>query len=350
MSAGTASERYILPCVRRGADAVRRAHGLLRAVAGPATLLSLLASAAGHAGECTLTRAPDMPVTMSGLRPMVHAQINGTDALLVADSSSFFNLVTRAGVAAAHLRLDPARDLYVEGGEPAKMAFAETFTLMGLTVHDVPFIVADGDLGGQAVGLIAQNVWRVTDVEYDLAKGVIRLVQPRECKRTPLAYWARGEGKPYSVVDIELATAVEPHTRGTAYLNGTKIRVLFDTGTPVSVLTLAAAKRAAITPGSPGVVAGGLQGGLRHGTYNTWIAPFASFRIGDEEFQDARLRFGDLHVADVDMLIGADFFLSHRIYVASSQGKLYFTYNGGPVFDLTVPTAGDSVRGTTPAG
>jgi tetratricopeptide (TPR) repeat protein len=35
------------------------------------------------------------------------------------------------------------------------------------------------------------------------------------------------------------------------------------------------------------------------------------------------------------MLVGADFFLSHRIYVASSQRKLYFTYNGGPVFNLT---------------
>ena len=39
------------------------------------------------------------------------------------------------------------------------------------------------------------------------------------------------------------------------------------------------------------------------------------------------------------MLIGADFFLSHRIYVASSQRKLYFTYNGGPVFNLDTPGA-----------
>jgi len=360
LSAGTAPDRYILTCVRRSADGARRAPGLLRAVAGPVTLLSLLASSAGHAGACTLTRAPDMPVTMSGLRPMVHAQINGTDALLVADSGSFFNLMTRAGVAAAHLRLEPERDLYVEGGERAEMAFAETFTLMGLTVHDVPFIVAGNEFGEQAIGLVAQNVLRATDVEYDLANGVIRLVQPRECKGTPLAYWARAAGQPYSVVDIELATAVEPHTRGIAYLNGTRIRVLFDTGTPMSVLTLEAAKRAGITPSSPGVVAGGVQGGLRRGTYNTWIAPFTSFKIGDEEPQDARLRFGDLHLADVDMLIGADFFLSHRIYMASSQGKLYFTYNGGPVFDLTAPhasaampaspTAGDSVRGTPPAG
>src|SRR5581483_11340112 len=35
-----------------------------------------------------------------------------------------------------------------------------------------------------------------------------------------------------------------------------------------------------------------------------------------------------------DMLLGSDFFLAHHIYVAYSQDKLYFTYNGGVVFDL----------------
>ena len=66
----------------------------------------------------------------------------------------------------------------------------------------------------------------------------------------------------------------------------------------------------------------------------TWIAPFASFKIGDEEIRNTRLRIGDI-ATDIDMLIGADFFLSHHLYVASSQHKLYFTYNGGPVFDLS---------------
>jgi tetratricopeptide (TPR) repeat protein len=37
----------------------------------------------------------------------------------------------------------------------------------------------------------------------------------------------------------------------------------------------------------------------------------------------------------VDMLIGIDFFLSHRIYVARSQNRILFTYNGGPVFSLS---------------
>ncbi|HEX3406030.1 MAG TPA: hypothetical protein VHS81_02235, partial [Caulobacteraceae bacterium] len=35
--------------------------------------------------------------------------------------------------------------------------------------------------------------------------------------------------------------------------------------------------------------------------------------------------------------LGADFFLSHHIYIARSQNRIYFTYNGGPVFNLEGP-------------
>jgi predicted aspartyl protease len=110
--------------------------------------------------------------------------------------------------------------------------------------------------------------------------------------------------------------------------------VLFDTGAPRSVLTLDAARRAGITPTSAGVVSGGEWRGIGPGSGQTWIAPFASFKIGDEEVRNTHLRIGAEQLNGVDMLLGADFFLSHRIYVATGQRKLYFTYNGGPVFDL----------------
>jgi tetratricopeptide (TPR) repeat protein len=173
----------------------------------------------------------------------------------------------------------------------------------------------------------------------------MRLVRPKDCKDTPLAYWAVPANKTYSVIDIALADAHAPHTKSVAYLNGTKIEVLFDTGSPVSILTLAAARHAGITPTSPGVVEGGSASGIGHKVTTTWIARFASFKLGDEEIDHAKLRFGDISLLGADMLIGADFFLSHRIYVASSQRKLYFTYNGGPVFDLAampVPVGGDA--------
>jgi len=318
----------------------------------------LLDSPAARAAHCTLARLPDIPVTMEGMQPMVHAQINGKDALFMADSGAFFSALTRAAVEEFHLRLDPSiRGLYVSGfggSERAEVAVADTFTLFGKTWRNVEFVEAGPDWGRGAVGLLGQNVFRIADVEYDLANGVIRLVKPTDCGNdTPLAYWAAAAHKPYSVIDIEFATPQQPHTKSVAYLNGTRIHVMFDTGVKTSLLTLEAAKRAGITPASEGVTAAGPMGGLGHKVANTWIARFASFTIGDEEIQHAQLRFGDISSpAGTDMMIGSDFFLSHRIYVASSQRKLYFTYNGGPVFDLTAaraPAAGGNA-GAAPEG
>jgi tetratricopeptide (TPR) repeat protein len=308
--------------------------------------LTVLGTSSAAERHCTLAHLPDIPVTMSGLRPMVHAQINGRDALLIADSGAFFSMIAPAAVQEYGLTVDPSfQGLTVAGVgglERAGVARAATFTILGTRFPNVDFIAA-GSVFGDAVGILGQNFFHNWDVEYDLANGVIRLVRPKDCGwDTPLAYWAAAAHKPYSVMDIQFATAMEPYTRSAAYLNGSRIRVLFDTGSPTSLMTLAAAKRAGITPESEGVTPGGPAWGIGHHVVRTWIARFKSFRIGDEEIENARLRFGDIDLRWADMLLGDDFFLSHRIYVASSQRRLYFTYNGGPVFDLTQRTPAQS--------
>lgn len=335
-------------------DPGRTARGMSRSArgrpAGHATAalgllaLLILETSSAVAGQCSIKRWPDIPVTMSGLRPMLHAQINGRDALLFADSGAFFSVITPAAVREYGLVVDPSYhgQIAVQGVgglERGELARAKTFTLFGVPFKNVEFVVA-GSAFGDAVGLIGQNVFRVADVEYDLANGVIRLVTPKDCGRgVSLAYWAAAAHEPYSAIDIEFATAAEPHTKSVAYLNGNKINVLFDTGMPTSMLTLRAARQAGITPESAGVTPGGLVWGMGHGLKKSWIARFRSFRLGDEEIENAQLRFSDVDVARSDMFIGADFFLSHRIYVATSQRKLYFTYNGGPVFDLRARSA-----------
>ncbi len=52
------------------------------------------------------------------------------------------------------------------------------------------------------------------------------------------------------------------------------------------------------------------------------------------------------------MLLGSDFFLAHHIYAAYSQNKVYFTYNGGPVFDVNAlqPAQAKSMGATPAAG
>ena len=81
------------------------------------------------------------------------------------------------------------------------------------------------------------------------------------------------------------------------------------------MLKKSAAERVGFKADAPGVVAGGLSGGIGRDVAENWIAPFASFEIGGEKVTNTRLRVATINLPDSDMLLGADFFLSHRVLV-----------------------------------
>jgi len=299
--------------------------------------LCLSADGAFAAEPCELHRIAELQVTMQDLVPTVHAKINGRDAVFIADSGAFFSIITPSAAETHHLKL--ARSPYVVGGiggdARARMTTVDTFTIFNQDLPKVPFLVAGNDLGHGLVGFLGQNVFHLGDVEYDLANGAIYLLRTQgDCEKANLAYWANAKGQAVSFIDIEDATHQQRHTRGEVYVNGERMRAIFDTGDPVTVLSPDAAWRAGVSPTTPGITYGGEWGGLGKGVSHSLIVPFDSFRIGDEEVQHTKLRVGDVGTGQ-DMLIGADFFLSHHILVATSQRRLYFTYNGGPVFNLT---------------
>jgi tetratricopeptide (TPR) repeat protein len=300
-------------------------------------LLRVAASPTAAFADCTLAKLAELPVTMEGLRPVVPVKINGIDSRLIVDSGAFYSMLSPGSAAELKLRLElPPYALRVSGIGGSTQTWVTTvkdFMLASIPVHHVQFIVGGNEFNG-AAGVLGQNVLRIADVEYDLAAGAIRLVRPKGCRKETLAYWAKSG--PVSVIDIEPTNALFPHTIGTAYLNGTKIQVMFDSGSDASLLTLHAAERAGVKPDGPGAIPAGFSHGIGERLVQTWIAPFASFKLGDEEIRNTHLRIGDTpRAADADMLLGTDFFLSHRIYVSNDQSKLYFTYNGGKVFNLT---------------
>lgn len=319
-------------------------------------LLVLLAAATGVQAACDLSGVT-LPVTMTGLRPMVPVKIEDKTFYMVLDSGAFYSVLSPATAAQLHLLRQPMRLQLggVAGNTAADMTTVPDFSFGDSKLPNATFMVGGSDPGGGAAGFLGQNVLRRSDVEYDLGNGVIRLIHPRGCAHATLAYWAHGA--PYSVIDIvpdtmlflglrslrRGITALNPYVAGavgTAYLNGVKLRVLFDSGAAHSILSLRAAALAGIKPGAADAVPAGGSFGLGQEVVPTWIAPFESFRIGGEQTLHTRLRFGDVKLSGgADMLLGADFFLSHRIYVANSQRKLYFTYNGGPVFNLSADAA-----------
>jgi predicted aspartyl protease/Flp pilus assembly protein TadD len=291
--------------------------------------------------KCSVGQMLQLPVTMSGLRPMVPARINGHDVKFIVDSGAFYSNISPGSAAELGLKLSDApgnmRVIGIGGETRISIARVKDFGLGEANLHNIEFMVGGGEMGG--TGLLGQNVLGIGDVEYDLAGGAIRLMKSKNCGNVNLAYWAAEKKLAVSVIEIETPTPAAPHTAGTVMLNGVKIRAIFDTGAATTMITKGAAARAGIKPDSPGVEPAGESGGIGRRTYASWIGPFQSLKIGDEEIRKIRLRFADINQTDFDMLIGADFFLSHRVYVSNAQRRIFFTYNGGPVFDLSVRKA-----------
>jgi tetratricopeptide (TPR) repeat protein/predicted aspartyl protease len=298
-----------------------------------ATLLSLPARA-----ECKRA-ALELPVSISGSHAIINTKINHTDARFIFDSGAFFSMMSEASAAEYQLKVGMApyglRISGIGGTTTPGLAIVKVFTIANADIPNVEFLVGGSEAGSNTVGILGQNFLEHWNVEYDLAKGMIRLFQDKGCAGSFLAYWAAKESLPYTEMRIEKVTPQKPHTIGSAYVNGEKIRVLFDSGAFVSTLTLRAAERAGIKIDAPGVTEGGLIRGIGGSLVKSYIVPFSSFKFADgEEIKNARLRVADTRLEIADMLLGADFFLSHRVFVANNQDKVYFTYNGGPVFDL----------------
>jgi tetratricopeptide (TPR) repeat protein len=300
-----------------------------------ATIAMTHAATAG--AKCSIAKHADIAITMNGLRPIVPLQINGQPARFILDSGAFFSMMSPA--TAAQFKLKTTNTAFgmrvagVGGSSTTEATVVKELKFANGAVRDVEFGVAGSEVG--ADGLLGQNLLQSFDVEYDFGHGAVRLFRTEHCEDARLSYWLPADQEP-STVTLVPADEGNPRTVGYAFINGQKIKVEFDSGAYRSILTTEAAARAGVTPKSVGVVEGGETWGIGRSMVKTYVATFASFAIGDrEEIKNAKLLIAAMDLNGVDMLLGADFFISHRIFAATKERKIFLSYSGGPIFNLS---------------
>jgi Aspartyl protease len=289
-----------------------------------------------HAADSCKVSKVDLPVTLSDMRPTISAKINGIDARLLVISGAFYSMISPVTAAQYNLKLRPiSKEMKINAG------FGDTQKMQRTTVNELALgelVLPNRELlvgaysgGGGNTGMLGQEILGVFDVEYDLANGIIRLFQVQGCEHAMLAYWVKRD-QSYSIVDLKPPT--QTATMASVYINDTNVVGFFNTGAPISTLSMRSAEYAGIHPYTLGV---------QKIKADTYIAPIGDFKVGDgEEIKHTKMLVLEpppgqttsrLPLAVGDMVIGIDFFLSHRIFVANSQRKMYLTYNGGPVFN-----------------
>ncbi|RUL77750.1 tetratricopeptide repeat protein [Dyella choica] len=304
---------------------------------------------ASHAwgSDCHLGKYGTLPVEMVGGQATTMVKINGTPTRLALDTGAFYNTMSKAAATSLSLRTRAlpigVRIGGIGGSSDASYTDIKEFGVLDSTLHKIDFFVGGSDTGR---GLLGANLLDAADLELDLANGKATLFEADHCNKVSMAYWTKAGI--YDVADIEPANSErDRRTFLSVTINGKKVRALLDSGASFTLLTRDAAEHVGIDLKAPEVKPGKPTYGVGSKLVKTWIVPVDKFTVGTETIQHSQMEVLDGGIGDgkTDMLLGVDFILAHHMFIANSQKKVYFTYNGGRVFTFATASGDDDHAG-----
>jgi tetratricopeptide (TPR) repeat protein/predicted aspartyl protease len=314
--------------------------------------ISALLASQAWADGCQLKDYGTLSVEMIGGQATTIVKIDGNNTRLALDTGAFYNIMSSANALSLGLKLRPApfgfRVNGIGGSAVVQFAHVKEFGILDTTLNNIDFIVGGTDAG---YGLLGANLLDFADLEIDLAHGKLTLFKADHCNKASLAYWSKNGN--YNVADIKPAgNQIDRRTFLSVTINGKQVRAVLDSGAFATVLSRSAAERVGIDLDGPDVKAGNSSFGVGAKSVKTWTVSIDSFSVGTETIQHSQMQVIDGRIGDgdTDMLLGVDFLLAHHMFIANSQKKAYFTYNGGRVFTLAeAPSDSDTSDASTTA-
>ena len=285
---------------------------------------------------CCILLAGTAHGALCALRPVAQVWLRDTDGFLtvpvefgqtvsmLVDTGSDAGIAS-PGLAAGWRRLGgDAAAVSGTGGVTRRVpiAVAPVLGLGGFRLGRVPFPVGvlpqAPRIEPPVEGLIGADLLSRFELEMDVPDGVLRLFEGDGL--SPLC-----RGLPPWAGDYETVPLVRSGDRVslTVMLDGRPVTALLDSGARSRIVSRRAALAAGVAAGTLDAEAGGITSGIdgRDVIYH-WHA-FRSLRVGDEVVSDPVLTVTALP-AGVDMLLGADWFAVHRVWVSYGTGEVFF--------------------------
>jgi predicted aspartyl protease len=341
--------------------------------------------------HCIYMNWATLPVRSADGLLLIKTRLNGDAATMIADTGRLHTEVALDEAERLGLKLTHSKITGTDANGDATATYAtfvddvslDKFFWHGVKLGVVPH-VAQSYSALAGADILLNGLYK--DVEFSLAARQIKFFVPSaECSNAFLAYWDENA----STVPLVDLSPQDPRQVVTVEVNGKKMTALIDSGSPTSMINLEAAARVGITPQSAGVAELADKNGVGKQHGKAWLASFESFSIGGETIKNPKIGIADLwgpvppdafsdlqsglrlmsinpsrsvaassgggsgvsgkvndglaQMAPVqseiltgdrpDMLLGADFLRSHRVLLAISQRRMYYSYLGGKVFD-----------------
>ena len=310
-------------------------------------VFAVLAASPAH-GRCRIENVAALPVEIDTNQLLTWGSIDGKPVRVLIDTGSNMSVIWRSAAERLGLRLisAPHMRLFGLGGESRVDAtFVDELQVQTFKVKALRIAVA-GDRPGGADFIFGEDFLGSRSVEFDLSHGVVRTMETAGCTPAELPYWA----KTYSMADLVASPRDLLAIRVDVLLNGHAVRAQLDSGSSATLL----AKSVADFAGVHYVSASAEVVGIGEHSIRTWVADVQNFKLGDESISNTQLRVAQLGKyqtmdtigsrirvptgTEPEMVLGMDFLLAHRVLVDNTTRKMVFTYEGGPVFQISKPT------------
>jgi len=195
-------------------------------VALAAALFTLAAPAAlAQAPRCQLVRIAEWPVRLQGGgHPVIEGEVNGRKVGILLDTGATVSVIMKSSV--GKLGLNPRftmQRLEGIGGETQVLvAMVDELKIAGAVRDHIRLRVA-GERPFPGIDVVlGDDFFRHVDLEFDYARGAVRLFQPVNCRDSPLAYWDPDTPSVAMESDERIVIPVK--------VNGRKAYALLDSG------------------------------------------------------------------------------------------------------------------------
>ena len=293
-------------------------------------LLLAFALAVSPAAACVVSRRATVPLDTVAGRFLITMVVNGRNAIFQLDTGAARSVVTPAAVQRLGLRLDQWVDDTIVGvggverhrvADPTSLVLAGLVlrqrNLLGRTALAVASLPDDTVEGRRIDGLLGRDLLSAFDLDLDGPTQRLTLYAVAGCGGRFLPWQSPYAAMP--AMEVYGNALVIP-----VQADGRALRALPDTGAVASMIAAPGMIRLGLTPAriasSPGVSVNGLGTFTRAGQ----VYRFASLQVGDTTERDVDLLAVPLQVyPTVDMLLGADWFHRHRVWLSYTTRQVF---------------------------
>lgn len=283
-----------------------------------------LADAPAAGGDCHIASL-DMRTEVSGL-VTVPVTIDGVDGRWMVDTGNAISMISSTLVAKLKLKREPLVNMGVMmGGVPIyESVQVHSLALGPIRSRDSTLSVApEPILEDDTIGMLAPDIMRNYDIEFDFAGGKFNILSPDHCPGQ-VAYWTRGA---YTRIPMTLDSA--GHITIPVVLDGKTLKAVVDTGAQGSAMSLSLVEQLyGLDEHDPRLQSLGKS--TINGLAETLIYryPFHSLTFEGVQIADPDIAiFKDTGLGNEapELLLGIETLRRLHLYIAYKEGALYLT-------------------------